>query len=374
MTRVRRSVPRPPLDGWGPDDVLAVEDAKRPAREPVRDERSRPAVLKPVDDPSETGVAQRILRWVGPLVAIGLILSASVVLWRMVTSMSLAEVERAIADMPTWRIVAAFLATGIGMVALAGYDMLAVKVVRTTVPLSLRRAAVTSLIANIFANALGLPLLSGGSVRYRIYSLGGATLSVVGRIIVMSWVTMWTGIVFVLGVVLIFEPREDPPILGAHWIDGLLGAVLLATLAGFVFWVGRKRRAIRLGGWTVRLPGPAVAFGMIAAGTVDLLAAAAALWLLLPADAAPDLVRYVVTYTVGLVAGIASNTPGGIGVFEAAVVTGLDVADRPDVAAALIIFRLVYFVVPLVLALLLLAVVELLERRRRAKAESGGTS
>lgn len=322
-------------------------------------------MLKPVDDPPEAGALQRALRWVGPLVAVGLIVAASIVLWQMVTAMSLADVERALADMPTWRIAAAFLATAVGMVALAGYDMLAVRVVRSTVRLSLRRAAVTSLIANIFANALGIPLLSGGSVRYRIYSLGGADLSVVGRIVVMSWVTMWTGIVFVLGIVLVFGPSDQPALFGHHVTDVIVGSLLLCALAAFIVWVGIRRRAIRLGGWAVRLPGPAIAIGMIVAGTVDLLAAAAALWLLLPADAAPELVRYVVTYTVGLLAGIASNTPGGIGVFEAAVVTGLDVADRPDVAAALILFRLIYFVVPLVLALVLLGTVELIERRRR---------
>ncbi|WP_181702613.1 UPF0104 family protein [Chthonobacter albigriseus] len=324
-------------------------------------------MLKRVDDESELGLGGRLMRWVGPLVAIGLIAAASYVLWDMVTSMSLFDVTRAITEMPPWRIAAAFAATALGMVALAGYDMLAVKVVRSSPPLSLRRAAVTSLIANIFANALGLPLLSGGSARYRIYSLGGAGLSVVGRIIAMSWVTMWSGILLVLGLSLALGPPGETPLLGHEAADRALGVVLILLLAGFIGWVGVKRRAIRLGGWAVRLPGPAIAGGMVAAGAVDLLTAATALWLLLPEGAAPDLVRYIVTYTVGLVAGIASNTPGGIGVFEAAVVTGLDVADRPDVAAGLILFRLIYCIVPLIAAIVLMAVVEWVERRRLAR-------
>lgn len=330
-------------------------------------------MLQPLDDkPPDTrseGLSpwRRALNWLGPAVAIGLIVSATVVLWRMITAMALSDVIAALAAMPPWRIVAAFLFTGIGLVALAFYDVLAVRVVRSSPPLSTGRAAVGSLIANIFANALGLPLLSGGSARYRVYSMVGVGFSVVGRIIAMSWVTMWSGIVFVMGLVLVASPVRDHAVLGHVWVDAALGAVLLAGLSGFVLWAGRKRRAIRLAGWTVRLPGAGVALGMIAAGAVDLLAAAGALWVLLPPDAAPDPGRYVATYTVGLVAGIASNTPGGIGVFEAAMVTGLGITDRPDVAAALILFRLVYFVVPLVLALLLLAGIEARHRTMRRK-------
>lgn len=325
-------------------------------------------MLQPVDEKPASRTAassrfQRAMRYVGPIVAIALIASASVVLWRMVTSIALADVERAIADMPPWRIVAAFVLTAIGVASLAGYDMLAVKVVRSRPPISLQRAAVTGAIANVFANALGFPLLSGGSARYRLYSMVGASLSVVGRVIAMSWVTMWTGILAVLGLFLLLAPHDAPAVFANHGIDMAIGGILLSALAGFVFWVGRKRRAIRLGGWTIRLPGPGIAVGMVVVGSVDLLTAAGALWVLLPADAAPDLARYIVTYTVGLIAGIAAGTPGGIGVFEAAIVTGLHTGERPDVAASLILFRVIYFIVPLILALALMGAVEWRHRR-----------
>ncbi|WP_181707397.1 UPF0104 family protein [Chthonobacter rhizosphaerae] len=326
-------------------------------------------MLQPVDEKPdarsvEAGSVHRLIRWAGPVVAIGLIVSASFVLWQMITSMSYADVERAILTMSPWRIAASFLFTGLGLVSLACYDLIAVQVISRKPVLSNRRAALGSLIANIFANVLGLPLLSGGSARYRIYSMVGAGLSVVGRLIAMSWMTMWSGIVAVLGFSLALEPGRAEAVFGHHAVDRLIGVVLILLVVGFVVWVGSKRRAVRLGGWTVRLPNAWMAVGMIAVGAVDLVAAAAALWVLLPADAAPDLARYIVAYSVGLIAGIASNTPGGIGVFEAALVTGLGIAERPDVAAALILFRMIYFVVPLVLALALLGAIEVRHRRQ----------
>ncbi len=123
------------------------------------------------------------------------------------------------------------------------------------------------------------------------------------------------------------------------------------------------------------MPNARSAAGMIAAGAIDLVAAAGTLYVLLPADVAPDIARYVVTYSVGLIAGIAASTPGGIGVFEAAIVTGLDIAaDRPDVAAALILFRLIYFIAPLILALVILAAIEIRHRRIRRLRERLGLS
>jgi glycosyltransferase 2 family protein len=327
---------------------------------------------RPNSPEPEVRPLRRLLRYTGPTLALGLIAAAAYVLWTMIVTIDPRDVEVALEAMSPWRVMAALAFTVIGHAALASYDLLAIRVVRTMQPISNRRATVAGLIANIFANTLGFPLLTGGSARYRIYSMVGAGLSVVGRIIALSWVTMWSGILLVMGLALSISPDAFPPLLWEHWMDRVLGALLLAMLAGFVVWVGSRRRAMRLGGWTIRLPGAGLAIGMIAAGAVDLLAAAGALWILLPPDVAPNLVLYMFTYTVGLVAGIAAATPGGLGVFEATIVTGLDVADRPDVAAALIMFRMIYFALPLLLGLGLMAFIEIRHRRLRALAHRTG--
>ncbi len=335
-------------------------------------------VLQPVDEkPSkptvEANSRQKLLRYAGPIIALALIGAASFVLWQMITSISLADVKRAIVDMEPWRIATAFVLTGVGLAALATYDVVALQVIRTGLNVSFGRAVVGGLVANIFANSLGFPLLSSGSARYRIYSMVGAGLPVVGRLIVMSWVTMWAGILFVVGLTLVFEPMKQDSVFGHHLIDRGVGVLLIVGLVTFVIWAGRKRRAFRIAGRTLRLPGAGPALGMILAGSVDLMAAAGTLYVLLPPGSAPDLAVYMVTYSIGLVAGMMANTPGGIGVFEAAIVTGLGIGDRPDVAAALILFRLIYFLVPLVIGIGLLGIVEI-RHRRRIKREAAGAA
>ncbi len=317
------------------------------------------------------GRLARIMKWVGPLIAVVLIAGAVWVLWDMATKMSVADIRTAILALPVHRFALAFVFTLCGLAALATYDLLALHALNYTSSISLTRAVFGGLIANVFANTLGFPLLSGGGARYRIYSMVGVSFSVVARLIVMSWLTMWSGIMFVIGLALTLEPTTQYPVFPNHYIDRLVGLVILVALTSFIVWLAKKRRAIRISGMVVRMPKAKPAFLMVLAGAIDLLAACGTLYVLLPPDAVPDTARYLVTYSVGFLAGMAANTPGGVGVFEATVVTGLGIAHRPDVAAALILFRLIYFVVPLIFALMLLAFFEARHRLevRRARRE-----
>lgn len=329
----------------------------------------------PTDDDisaeTQPGRLSRIMRWVGPLIAVVLIAGAVWVIWDMATKMSVADIRVAVLAVPVHRFVLAFVLTLCGLAALATYDLLALHALNYTSSISLTRAVFGGLIANVFANTLGFPLLSGGGARYRIYSMVGVSFSVVARLIVMSWLTMWSGIMFVIGLALTLEPTTQYPVFPNHYIDRLVGLVILVALTSFIVWLAKKRRAIRVSGMVVRMPKAKPAFLMVMAGAIDLLAACGTLYVLLPPDAVPDAARYLVTYSIAFLAGMAANTPGGVGVFEATVVTGLGIAHRPDVAAALILFRLIYFVVPLIFALMLLAFFEGRHRLavRRARRE-----
>lgn len=329
----------------------------------------------PTDDDTSAeappGRITRVLKWAGPIIAVVLIAGAVWVLWDMATKMSLADIRNAALALPAHRFALAFVFTLCGLAALATYDLLALHALNFTSSISLTRAVFGGLIANVFANTLGFPLLSGGGARYRIYSMVGVSFSVVARLIVMSWLTMWSGIMFVLGLALTLEPTRQSPVFAHHYVDRLIGMVVLVALTGFIVWLAKKRRAIRVSGMVVRMPKAKPAFLMILAGAIDLLAACGTLYVLLPPDAVPDIARYLVTYSLAFLAGMAANTPGGVGVFEATVVTGLGIAHRPDVAAALILFRLIYFVMPLFFALGLLAFFEGRHRLavRRARRE-----
>lgn len=325
-------------------------------REPDEDETAASADIVP-------GRLKRLMRWVGPAIALLLIASSAYVLWNMARQVTFADIHQAALTLPAWRFLAAFVLTACGIAALATYDLLALLALNYRSGVSMARAVIGGLIANVFANTLGFPLLSGGGARYRIYSMVGVRIGVVGKLIMMSCLTMWSGILFVLAAAMCLEPTTQYPVFGHHVVDRIAGVAILVAQTLFIIWLARKRRAVGIGGMIIRMPKAKPAFGMILAGSVDLLAAAGTLYVLLPPDAVPDIARYLVTYAIGFLFGLAANTPGGVGVFEATVVTGLGIAHRSDVAAALILFRLIYFVAPLILALILLAAVEWRHRR-----------
>ncbi|MBH0236633.1 putative bifunctional lysylphosphatidylglycerol flippase/synthetase [Methylobrevis albus] len=311
--------------------------------------------------------------YLGPAFAAVLITYAAIVLWNMAQKVSPGAVANAIEAVPMWRVALAFALTAVSVTALAAYDVCAVLTIRTRKPIDLRYAALVGGISNVFANGLGFPLVTGGAARYRLYSMQGHDFSVVGRIFVLTWVTMWSGLVFLLGVALAFQPVGEPAVFFSQTADRVAGVTLVVLLFTTILWVGRKRRAVRLGGWTVRLPSTPVLFGMVAAGGIDLFASAATLYVLLPPDVTPSLAIYVLTFIAAVLFGNAASTPGGLGVFEATLVTGLGIDERPDVAAALILFRLIYFVVPLAFALAAMAVVEWRHRRGLRRAGLAGT-
>jgi len=309
-----------------------------------------------------------VLGYLGPAVALVLIAYAAIVIYRMATHIDPREIGVAMETMAPWRFAVALALTVISVVSLAAYDVCAILVIRTRRPVDLGYAALCGGISNVFANGLGFPILTGGTARYRLYSMIGLDFSAVGRIMALTWVTMWSGLVFVLALALTFVDGDREPVVFGPLADRFAGLALFALLAATVVWIGRKRRAIRIAGWTVRLPTTPVLIGMILAGGVDMLASGMTLYILLPPDTVPSLSIFVIAYIVAILAGNAANTPGGIGVFEATMVTGLDLPERPDVAAALILFRIIYFLLPLMIALAVFGLVEWRYRRRRRLA------
>jgi phosphatidylglycerol lysyltransferase len=58
------------------------------------------------------------------------------------------------------------------------------------------------------------------------------------------------------------------------------------------------------------------------------------------------------------IAGSLSHSPGGLGVLEAGILLGLGAGNRPDAIAALVVFRLTYYILPFIVAVISLALME----------------
>ncbi len=298
---------------------------------------------------------------VGTVLSVGLFALSLVVLTHVAANLKWSEMRAAIAATSNEQIFLACVLATFSYLALTGYDALAVRHLQVKMPY--RITAFGSFASYAISFNLGFPLITGGTVRYWIYSRAGLSAGKVASLTVIAGFTFWIGMATVVGVSLIFasEALSNLDRL-APWMNRVLGAGIIIAIVAYLVWVARGQRRVVLQGFKLHLPGPAVTLGQIMLGVVDLCAAAGVLFVLLPSGQGLDFVAFLGLYVFACMLGIASHAPGGIGVFEATMLRFVPGASGESVLAALMLFRVVYYVVPLVLALALLGADESIRR------------
>lgn len=303
----------------------------------------------------------RLLSLVAALLLVG---GAVYVLYHYARHIQLNDLAAALDAASPVDVLAALGLTIISFTALAAYDWLAVRSA-VAEPVPVRTALLAGATGYAVSNALGFPILTGGTVRYRIYSAAGLNLTDISRIVALSWMTLCLGIGFVTALGLAFGPAGIEQVTGidAH-LTGIFGFGGLAAIALLIVWLATGKRSLRIRNWHLPMPAGRTTVVQLAFGTIDIMASGAALWVLLPADVTPALLPFLAIYTAALTLGIASHTPGGVGVFEAAIATGLGLSGRADIAAAFILYRIIYFILPLTAAGIVLAINEVAHRHQ----------
>lgn len=273
------------------------------------------------------------------------------------------DVRAAMSQTPAWRIAAALTLTAVSYLALTGYDALGLRLLGKPQPW--RLAAIASFTSYTISNNLGLALITGGSARYRAYGQAGLSIRDVARLGMLTSVVFWAGVAATAGAAMLVMP-------GALSLGGLHVAAGTAHVIGAGLWLALAAmpiarvlglRRCRLGPWTIDLPTLPQLAGLAFVALVDLAAAAAALALLVPGMDANVLPTFVAAYALALLAGAATHVPGGIGVFETVLLTALP-NDRPAVFAALLLYRLIYYLMPLFVAGMVVAGIEGVRMRR----------
>lgn len=293
-----------------------------------------------------------------------------------------AEIVADIQATPTHLLVAAAASAAVSYVVLIGYDALAVRHLGYRLPF--RTLAAASFGSFTISHALGLTVLTGGTVRYRIYTRAGIKPLDIALIIALCGWTFWLGIIVVAGVGLLAAPDLAAPletVLPASIkqftpsIKDWAGAILLTGAVAYTVVAWLWRRPIRLYRYEFYLPTLRETLLQIAIGAVDLAFAGAALYLLLPEVGAVDLLTWLTIYAVAMVAGALSHAPGGLGVFEIVVLALLPDSPKAEILAALVLFRVIYTYIPFALGLMVIGFGEWKAfRSRRAAGRQAGAA
>ncbi|WP_062219404.1 bifunctional lysylphosphatidylglycerol flippase/synthetase MprF [Aureimonas sp. D3] len=304
-------------------------------------------------------------KYVPALLGLAITIAAFAALGSMVHTLTLGEVRRAIQAVSGFDLVLALLFTVVSFAAVSLYDVVAVETIAPG-KVSKPVAATVGAAGYAISNALGFPLLTGGALRYHVYKSGGIELADIGRIVGTSWFALWFALAIMLGVALIVDPSGVPVFREAGPVaDMAIGVVLVALVAGFVVWLAGGERTARLGKFSLPLPSHKGAIVQLIAGIVDVGAAAAVLYVLMPPGTADSFILFALVFSVAVVVGVASSAPGGLGAFEATIIVSLGLSQRADVVAALLVYRLIYTVLPLLVTVVGLLVVEGVRRRRK---------
>ncbi len=253
------------------------------------------------------------------------------------------------------QILLSLLLTALSYVVLTGYDVLALDALGK--PQRYWQAALGSFSAYTFSHNLGFAPLTGAAARWRAYRGTNLNSGDIARIVVIAGVTFWLGIFVMLGFALLLFPgalRVHDASLSYPLQAGIGGAILL-VMVGYLLACARGLGPIRIFGWLLPVPTLRQALLQFALAATDIAIASAALLVLLPPETWFHYPDFLVAYVVAMVVALITHAPGGIGVFEAVILVTLPEVDKPALVSALILYRLIYYWLPLLLAFVLLA-------------------
>lgn len=303
-----------------------------------------------------------------------LLVAAIYVVQREFRNLHWSDIQGALHSTPAHALWGAAGCTLLAYLVLTAYDRLGS--VYAGHPVSYARTSLASFVAYSLANNLGFSTVSGAAIRYRFYAAWGLSPGAIAKVVAFTSLTFGLGGFALGGLVLVAEP-EVLPFFGEgtpRWVMQAAGIAMWSIVGSYIL-LARFVPHFRMFGHQIDLPGLRMAVAQTALASADVAVTAMIFWMLLPPVEGLTFLHFLGIYVLALSAGIVANVPGGIGVFDGAILLGLSGhLAAPVVIGALLLFRLYYYIVPLFLAGLLFAGFEASQRRHvfeRISAERG---
>lgn len=302
-------------------------------------------------------------RLAGPVFALLMFVLALSALHRLLHEHHLRDIFAAAGRIPSAQLGWAALLTLLAYLTLTGYDALAMLYIRRPIPYP--RIAVASFVSYAFSMNLGFAPLTGSAVRFRVYSGWGLSAIDVAKVVAFSGIAFWLGFLALAGAFFLIEPATLPGVvrlpLGS---TQAIGVAFLLIVAAVLVWGGWMHRPIRIHQWELHTPSTAISLLGIGVSCADWALAAGVLYVLLPGSVPHGYPGFLTTFMLAQLVGVASTVPGGLGVFESAMVLLLrDHLETPPLVGALLVFRAVYFLAPFGAATLALGAAEIHRHR-----------
>ncbi|NJD30654.1 MAG: UPF0104 family protein [Gammaproteobacteria bacterium] len=284
---------------------------------------------------------------------------AAYVLYRTFQRISFADVVDNMRKVAPARLALATACAFGALFMLSLYEIVVVRYVKHCIGRA--KPMITALITFPLGHAVGQAMLSGGALRYRMYTPAGFTAMEVGATALLCNLPYGLGFGLLLDIALVAGAEQLAPLfrVSSGWLVAL-GCVGLAKDVGYVLLVWLRKKPIRLGGWAVNLPSlrlTALQFGL---GIADVLLVSSVLFLLLPESARLAYLPFLAVYLASVLVGVLSHVPAGLGVLESMLLLLLPHVPPAELLASVLLYRVIYEILPLLMSLALWGGYELL--------------
>ncbi len=238
----------------------------------------------------------------------------------------------------------------LGYLSMTGYDRLGFYYINH--PLALGTIIRTAFISYAFGNTIGLTLFSGTAIRYRFYTPAGVGVVDIAKVITFTHLSFWLGMLGIGGLSFLLDPQRIPQLLKLPFLTTKpLGIIFLLLVTGYFFLTITYKKPIRIGQENIYLPSWTLSLALILVTFIDWILAARVLYLLLPGSYNTSFLGFFGLYVFAMTAGVLSNVPGGIGVFEFIMLRlRPEYVSNAELLGSLIAYRAIYYFLPLIVA------------------------
>ena len=308
-------------------------------------------------------MSQRLRAWLHALLAAALFAAALAVLHHELREVHYRDLLQAVASLPKVRLLWAMVLCIASYAVLTGYDQLAFLYVKKTI--GRWRVAVAAFVGVAIANNAGLALLSGASVRYRFYTRWGIGAGDLSRVVLFCSSAYWLGLLALGGWSLTFHPHPAIERYGVGALGRGAGVALLAVTAAYLAAAAIHLPPLRVRSLELAIPSFRLALAQLGLSMLDWVLATAVLYALLPAGA-PSFGVLLGAFLAAQLIGMMSQVPGGVGVFEGVMLVELAQFYRTEqILSALVLYRVIYYLLPLCAGLAILIGDEISVHRHR---------
>ena len=307
----------------------------------------------------------RLRKILGPGLSLILFAAAVWLLHNELRTYHLRDILPAFHAIPGAHLWAAAGLTILSYAVMTGYDILAMRYIQY--PLSYPKIGLASFIGYAFSNNIGMSMIAGASVRYRLYSAWGLSALQITQVVAFCALTLWLGFFSLAGVVFLIEPLTIPAAIHLPLASlRPIGMVMLAVVLACGIVTIAKKTAITIRKWEIKLPSFRLFVFQLITASLDWMLGSLVLFVLLDPGSAMSYAEFLAVYMLAQLAGLVSQVPGGLGVFETLIVLMLSGRLPPNhIFGALLAYRALYYWLPLGTAALLLGLQEILRKRQR---------